>query len=64
MKKTNSNKIIGGRFVVGVAICVLMLTTSIATAIGNPLNFEKQTISNKNQLTYTWSFIEPSVLTI
>ncbi|MBE3141961.1 MAG: hypothetical protein IMZ53_15400, partial [Thermoplasmata archaeon] len=43
---------------------VLMLTTSIATAIGNPLNFEKQTISNKNQLTYTWSFIEPSFQTI
>jgi hypothetical protein len=64
MKKLNSKKIIGGRFVVGVAICFLMLTTSIATAIGNPLNSEKQTISNINQLTYTWSFIEPSFQTL
>ncbi|DAC72530.1 MAG TPA: hypothetical protein DSN98_04635, partial [Thermoplasmata archaeon] len=64
MKGKRTHKLMAGRFVVGVAICVIMLTTSIATAVVNPLNFEKQTISNKNQLTYTWSFLEPSFQSI
>jgi hypothetical protein len=49
-----------GRIVIGVAICVLMLTTSLATAIMHPMSAQKQTISNQNQLTYTWGFLEPS----
>jgi hypothetical protein len=64
MKGLNNRKCRIGRLVIGVAICVLMLTTSITAVNVNPFNGAKQTISSTNQLTYTWSFLEPSFQSI
>ena len=64
MKRTKTHNIKIGRLVVGVAICVLMLTTSLTTAQINPQNIENQTPPSSSQLTYTWSFLEPTYQSI
>ena len=60
MKTINFGKIKLGRLVVGVIICVLMLTTSMATATINSVKISKQMNPNVNSLSYTFLFKEPS----
>ena len=64
MKRTKIHNFKIGRLVVGVAICVLMLTTSVTTALIDPQDFGNQTPVGRSQLTYTWSFIEPNYQSI
>jgi hypothetical protein len=64
MKKTTTHNFKVGRLVVGVAICVLMLTTSVTTALIDPQDLNNQTFSSVSQLTYSWSFLEPTYETI
>jgi len=61
-RKTYNYKI--GRLVVGVAICILMLTTSVTTALIYPQDMNNQKLSSGSQLTYTWSFLEPDYQSI
>jgi hypothetical protein len=64
MKRTKTHNFKVGRLVVGVAICALMLTTSVTTALINPQDVNEQTFSSITQLTYTWSFLEPTYQSI
>jgi len=64
MKRTTTHNFKVGRLVVGVAICVLMLTTSVTTALIDPQDLNNQGPSSISQLTYTWSFLEPEYQTI
>jgi hypothetical protein len=56
MKKTNFRKLRLGRLTIGVFICILMLTTSVATTLGNFINSDE---NNSNSLSYTFLFKEP-----
>ncbi|MCU0850416.1 MAG: C25 family cysteine peptidase [Candidatus Thermoplasmatota archaeon] len=64
MKRTTTHNFKVGRLVVGVAICVLMLTTSVTTALVDPKDLNNQGLISSSQLTYTWSFREPEYQTI
>lgn len=64
MKRTKTHILYGGRFVIGVAICVLLLSTSLATAIVKPFHSGEQLLSGQTELTYTWGFVEPGFQTI
>jgi len=57
LKKTNFRKLNLGRSTVGVVICILMLSTSVATTMGNFVNTDEQ--MNTNSLSYTFLFKEP-----
>jgi hypothetical protein len=59
MEKTYFGKIKLGKLVVGVIICVLMITTSMATAMIS-LKTDRQTNPIANDLSYTFLFKEPS----
>ena len=63
MKRTKTHVLYRGRFVVGVAICLLLLTTSIATAFIHPFT-NGQTLTSKTQLSYSWAFPAPSFQSI
>ena len=63
MKRTKTHVLYRGRFVVGVAICLLLLTTSIATAFVHPFT-NGQTLTSKTQLSYSWAFPAPSFQSI
>ena len=56
MKKTNFRKLRLGRLTIGVFICILMLSTSVATTLGNFINSDE---NNSNSLSYTFLFKEP-----
>ena len=63
VEKTNFGKIKLGRLVIGVMICVLMITTSMATAMIS-LKTDRQTNPIANNLSYTFLFKEPSFKSI
>ncbi|MCX6667843.1 MAG: hypothetical protein NTV74_06390 [Euryarchaeota archaeon] len=63
MEKTNFGKIKLGRLAIAVAICVLMVTTSMATAMIS-LRTDRQTNPIVNNLSYTFLFKEPSFKSI
>jgi len=60
VEKANFGKIKLGRLAVAVVICVLMITTSMATATTNSVKMNKQVNPIVNSLSYTFLFKEPS----
>src|SRR4030042_503502 len=54
LEKTNFRKLNLGRSTIGVIICILMLTTSVAPTLGNFVNTDEQT--NTNSLNYSFLF--------
>jgi hypothetical protein len=59
LKKTNFKNLKLGKLAIGVIICILMLTTSVATTMGNFINTNEQRSANLNSLSYTFLFKEP-----
>jgi len=59
MEKTILKKFRLGRLTIGVLICILMLTTSVATTLGNFTNSAEQINTYANSLNYTFLFKEP-----
>ncbi len=64
MEKMNFRKFKVGRSVVGVIICVLMLTTSVATTMGNFIRKDNNLNINADSLSYTFLFKEPEFKSI
>ena len=64
MEKANFGKIKLGRLFVGVIICVLMITTSMATETTISVKMNKQVNPSINSLSYTFLFKEPSFSSI
>ena len=64
MEKTNFGKIKLGRLAIAVAICVFMLTTSVAAVMGTSIKNDSQMNTNVNNLSYTFLFKEPSFKSI
>jgi hypothetical protein len=61
MENINFGKIKLGRLAIGVMICVFMITTSLATTMGNSIKTKNQMNLNvSDSLSYTFLFKEPS----
>jgi len=60
VKKTSFGKIKLGRLAVAVTLCVLMLSTAVATTIGISIKTASKINLNEDSLSYTFLFKEPN----